>query len=293
MKRETPTKTDRLVDTAFRVMVRLGLWLPYRWRVPLFGWLASRVAAPLAGWDRRVRENLALIAPDLPPEEVRRLERQVPDNFGRSLIEIYSGEEFIERVKDAPLDGPGMPAMEAARAANRPILVVTGHFGNYEAARTAFLNRGYRVGALYNPMQNPLFNDHYVAAMARIGNPVFPRGRRGMAAMLRFLKEGGLLAVVADQRMPHGEPLDFLGKPAWTALSVAEMALKYDALVVPIYAIRKPDGLSFDIRIEAPVPHGEPVEMMQALNDSLSRLVREHMDQWFWIHRRWKRPPGQ
>ncbi|MDE3120851.1 MAG: lauroyl acyltransferase, partial [Paracoccaceae bacterium] len=54
------------------------------------------------------------------------------------------------------------------------------------------------------------------------------------------------------------------------------------------YGIRRPDGLSFDIVIEAPIPHGTPQEMTQALNDSLEALVRRHPEQWFWIHRRWK-----
>ncbi|MCG6903848.1 MAG: lauroyl acyltransferase, partial [Rhodobacter sp.] len=79
--------------------------------------------------------------------------------------------------------------------------------------------------------------------------------------------------------------------PAWTALSAAEMAVKYDALVVPIYGLRHADGIGFDIIVDTPIPHGEPLTMTQAMNDSLARLVRDHMDQWFWIHRRWKTPP--
>ena len=75
---------------------------------------------------------------------------------------------------------------------------------------------------------------------------------------------------------------------ARTALSAAELALKYDALLVPTYAVRRPDGLTFDIIVEPPIPHGSAKAMTQALNDSLETLVRQHMDQWFWVHRRWK-----
>jgi KDO2-lipid IV(A) lauroyltransferase len=91
--------------------------------------------------------------------------------------------------------------------------------------------------------------------------------------------------------MSHGPALPFFGKPAPTALSAAEMALKYDAALVPIYGIRQPDGLSFEIRVEDPIPHTDPETMTRALNASLEALVRDHMDQWFWIHRRWK--PGR
>jgi KDO2-lipid IV(A) lauroyltransferase len=97
-----------------------------------------------------------------------------------------------------------------------------------------------------------------------------------------------MVGMVIDQHMNKGEVMDFFGKPASTALSAAEMALKYKALLVPIYGIRQPDGLSFDIRIEKPIPHTNAVEMTQKLKDSLEALVRDHMGQWMWTHRRWK-----
>jgi KDO2-lipid IV(A) lauroyltransferase len=106
--------------------------------------------------------------------------------------------------------------------------------------------------------------------------------------MVRHLRSGGMLGMLIDQHMGHGAPLTFFGKTALTALSAADLALKYDALLVPTYGIRGPDGLSFTIVVEAPIPAGTPEAMTQALNDSLEALVRRHMDQWFWIHRRWK-----
>jgi KDO2-lipid IV(A) lauroyltransferase len=137
-------------------------------------------------------------------------------------------------------------------------------------------------------MKNPAFNAHYVRAMAQFGSPLFPRGRSGLGGMVRHLKSGGMLGMLIDQAMQHGEMLSFLGKPARTALSAAELALKYDALLVPSYGIRQPDGLSFRIIVEPPIPVTDARRMTQALNDSLSALVRRHPDQWFWIHRRWK-----
>lgn len=279
------------INLVIRAIIGLALALPYRWRVPFMGWIMARVAAPVAGWDKRICNNLTLIFPELPASEVRRLTRKVPDNFGRSLIEIYSGDEFKNRVKDIAFSGDGVADLAQARDEGRPVILITGHFGNYDAPRTALIANGYPVGGLYNPMSNAFFNDRYVAAIGSLGKPVFERSRKGLAEMVRFLKSGGIVGMVADHYMKHGLPLDFLGHPAYTAISGAEMALKYNTLVMPIYGIRQPDGLSFDIRVEAPIPHGDPVAMTQAMNDSLSALVRVHLDQWFWIHRRWKEPP--
>ncbi len=274
-----------------RGSIALALALPYRRRVAFMGWVMARVAAPIAGWDKRVRDNLALIHPEMSEPEVQRLMRRVPDNFGRSLIEIYSGAEFTNHVKDIPFSGAGVDALKEARDQGRPVILITGHFGNYDAPRAALIAQGYPVGGLYNPMSNGYFNDQYVRAISGLGTPVFERSRRGLAEMVRFLKGGGIVGMVADHYMRHGTPLDFLGQPAYTALSAAEMAVKYDALVVPIYGLRHDDGIGFDIIVDAPIPHSDPLAMTQAMNDSLAALVRSHPEQWFWIHRRWKEPP--
>jgi KDO2-lipid IV(A) lauroyltransferase len=287
----TQPSRQRLRNAALRWLIAALLALPYRWRVPLCGWVMAYVIALIAGYDKRVRDNLALILPDLPQAEVKRLMRAVPRNVGRTLIEIYSGAEFVARATAEPLKGEGLAALDEAHAAGHPVILVTGHFGNYDASRAALIARGFRVGALYRPMGDADFNDHYVQAISRIGTPVFPRGRAGLGNMVRFLRSGGMLGLLMDQHMGAGEELQFMGRPAMTALSAADLALKYGALVVPTYAVRRPGGLDFDIIIEQPIPHGTPQAMTQAINDSLDRLVRAHPDQWFWIHRRWKVRP--
>jgi len=280
------------VDRMIRALLAVAMELPYARRVPFMGWVMARIAAPIAGWDRRVRDNLTMILPDLPAAEVKRLSRAVPDNFGRSLIESYSGAEFIARVANLPLQGDGAKALAQAHDEGRPVILVTAHFGNHQVPRAALIARGYRVGGLYMPMSNAYFNDRYVAELTRLGEPLFERSPRGLAQMVKFLKSGGMVGMVADHYMAHGQPIPFLGKPAWTALSAAEMALKYDALLVPIYGRRLPDGLGFDLIVDAPIPHGDPLQMTKMINASLEPLVRAHPEQWFWIHRRWKTPPA-
>lgn len=288
--RETPrgTAAQYLQNRVLRGLIGAARLLPYRVRVPAMGWLASRVIAPLAGWRRRIRANLAHVRPDLPEAEVARLTRAVPDNVGRTLIELYSGAEFVARARAAPVTGPGLPALDAARAAGRPVILVTGHFGNYDAARAALIARGHNMGALYRRMSNPWFNEHYVRTITAIGEPMFEQGRKGMSQMVRHVRGGGVLGILTDLNAYGGARLDYFGKPALTSLVTAELALKYDAALIPVYSIRQPDGLSFEIRLLDEIPHSDPETMTQAVNDGLEALVREHMEQWFWIHRRWK-----
>jgi KDO2-lipid IV(A) lauroyltransferase len=276
-----------LTDCLIRGAIWLMLRLPFDARRKLGAFLMTRVVAPLGGYRARIRENLALIRPDLTSAEIRQMELAVPRSIGRTLAELYSGPDLIARVAREPLQGAGVAALEQAHGTGRPVLLVTGHLGNYDAIRGGLIARGYRVGGLYRPMDNAFFNEHYVAAISRIGTPLFPRGRKGLADMLRFLKSGGMVGVVLDQAMGDGAMLRFFGQPALTSLSPAEMALRYDALILPTYGIRRPDG-GFNMIVEAPIPHTTAEQMTQALNDSLEVQVRAHMDQWLWTHRRWK-----
>lgn len=287
-KKDAGGPGDWLADRAIRGLIGVALKLPYDTRVTFAGWAMRRLVARPAGYLSRAEENLALIWPEMPPARRRRIARAVADNAGRTLIENYSTREFLARMAAIRPTGPGLAALEDARASGRPAILVTGHFGNYEAARAALVARGFSVGGLYRPMSNPFFNTHYVRTMEAFGGPVFAQGRRGTTGFVRHLRSGGLLVLLIDQHNRRGAPLRFMGRTARTALSAADLALRYGADLIPFYATRQPDGLSFAVDLEAPIPHGDPAAMTQALNDSLEARVRVRPEQWFWVHRRWK-----
>ena len=115
--------------------------------------------------------------------------------------------------------------------------------------------------------------------------PGVGRARRDLSVTL---KAGGHLGLLHDQKVAGGALIDFLGQPAQTAVSAAELALRYKAELIAFYATRGADGLSFSIEMEAPVPHTDPISMTTALTRSLEARVRAHPGQWFWIHRRWR-----
>ena len=263
--------------------------LPYRWRIPFAGWLVSAAVAPLIGMRNRVRDNLNLALPHLTKAEKKLIERQVPDNLGRFVAEIFSPAEFTKICRTTPFEGLGVAALKEASARGQGIIAVSGHFGNYDVIRVGLSLNGYSVGGLYRPMNNRAFNNRYVKVIESLAAPIHPRSRLGMVQMLKHLQQGNVLAMLIDQHVDKGEELKFFGLTAYTALSAAQLALKYNALLIPMYANRQPDGLTFRIEIQAPIQHTDPVSMTQALNDSLEAKVRLHLGQWLWTHRRWKK----
>ena len=252
------------------------------------GWIFSRIVGPLSGRAALARRNLAMVFPEMPEAERARIARAVTDNVGRVVMENYATADQMQRALDWHPQGPGWDAAEAARAEGRPILFISGHYGNYQAGRAALNARGYQMGGLYRPLNNPFLNDHYIATIENVGGGAFTRDRRGLAGFVKHLRSGQQGAILIDQYVFGGPIHDFMGHPAPTSPAAAEMALKYDALLIPIYSTRLENGLDFDIELEAPIAHTDPQSMTQALNDSLAARVRAAPEQWFWLHDRWK-----
>ncbi|MGR3509797.1 MAG: lysophospholipid acyltransferase family protein [Sulfitobacter sp.] len=269
-------------------LVRFALMIPYSARLSFVGWMVERVVGPLAGYRKRARQNLAMIWPEMSDDRRDEIADRCLNNVGRSFIENYSPREFPDRMAKNTPTGAGVSALEQAAATGRAVILVTGHYGNYEATRACLVARGFDIGGLYRDMKNPYFNAHYVKTMEAFGGPVFAQGRRGTAGFVRHLKQGGQLVLLFDQHVFGAPQLDFLGEPANTALSAAELALRYDALLIPFYGIRQADGLSFETVLEGPIPHTDALTMTQLLNDSLAARIIADPEQWFWVHRRWR-----
>lgn len=288
--RLTPVVPLTLRDRALLVVVPALLALPFRLRVAAAGWIGKWLIGPLSPQRRRVAAAVRHFLPDLPPSEVARIATEVPGNLARLVVEVLSGPDLRAMAPRVPVDGPGLAALEAARDSGRPAILVTAHFGNYEAMRVALVHRGFRVGGYFKDFKHPEMTRIYLASVEGAGQPLFADTGEGRKGMIRFLRGGGMLGILIDLDRPNGVPLDFLGQPTRTVLSMAEMALKYDALLLPVWGLRTAEAPGFRVQIDAPVPSSDPLTMTQALNDAFSAQVRAHPDQWVWWHRR--RKPG-
>ena len=146
-----------LQNLFLRSLIGLALLLPYSARVRFFGALMRRVIAPVIGYRARALENLALIWPGMDLAKRQAIAAQVADNVGRTLIENYSNKDFMARMAKIVPAGPGMAALMAARATGQAAILVTGHFGNYEAARAALVAQGFAVGGALSRGAQQLF----------------------------------------------------------------------------------------------------------------------------------------
>ncbi|MBI3864461.1 MAG: lysophospholipid acyltransferase family protein [Planctomycetia bacterium] len=195
------------------------------------------------------------------------------------------------------------PDVVRALCSNRPVIVLSGHFGNWELAVSVFGLFGFRMGLVARALDNP-FIDRWVYESRKFTGhrPISKNG--GGGEMVALLERGGSLAMLCDQDAgKSGLFVNFFGRPASSFKSIALLAIEYRALICVGYARRLenetlPGGWPrFELGCEEVV---DPLEFQtadavreitQRYTDALERVVRRAPEQYFWVHRRWKNVP--
>jgi KDO2-lipid IV(A) lauroyltransferase len=243
---------------------------------------------------RRTLEHLAIAFPELDPAARASLGRASFRHFGVMLAEcLWLGERDAAEV-ERRVRIEGWETVDAARAAGRPILIVTGHCGNWELLAAALNVRGLGMSVVARELVEPGLQQSLLALRSRFGTRTIVRGVPGAAReLLQVLRGGGALGLLIDQdTQVEGVFVDFFGRPAWTPVGAAEIALRFDAAVLPTFIERASDGSHRALIAPAlPLPT-DPVSATQAMSATIEAQIRRVPEQWVWMHRRWRRRPA-
>jgi KDO2-lipid IV(A) lauroyltransferase len=264
-----------------------------RWRVfDVRAHALGRAIGAILRWfppaRRRADREIRHVFPDMARKDRSILARNMGRNMGQTLFEIYHSTEFQTRQDKFIPSGPGLDALIAARAAGKGAIIVSGHFGQWEAVRAVLKARGMETGAVYRPQTNRHYQRRLLAGIKANGQPILETGFIGTKALVRHLRSGGFIAILLDEKYAEGERMPFLGRPALTSLAAANLAMKFNIPMVPAYGTRFGDHGEIAVDFEAPIEHTDEVTMTQAFNDSLSARVHGNPEQWYWMLRRWK-----
>lgn len=292
MAKPRPRAVSFLTYLPQAALLGIARALPPRARLAFASAFARALIGVLPKMRGRVESNLKLIFPEMSPAERLRIRSGMADSFGRTMIEVMTRAEFQRRADWTGPEGPGWEALLAARAAGKGALLVSGHFGQWEAVRGALLANGIECGAMIRPVKNPYLNRDYLACVEAGGRPVIGRDGASLRELVRHVRDGGVMAILLDQYTKRGAEIDFLGHPAPSGTMIADLARKFDLPMIPVYGTRQPDGISVHVEFEAPIPPGTAVEMTRGAADSLAARVRANPEQYFWLHRRWVKFPG-
>lgn len=236
---------------------------------------------------RRIERNLDLVRPDMDRAARRRLAAGVGANFARAMLEYATLDRIAADTSRVRVENAD--SLLAAQATGRGAIIVSAHFGQWEAVRLAArAATGRDCAMVYRAYNNPIFDAWIRELLGHAGGPVLAKGLHGTRDLLRHVKDGGMVMILVDQRQTGSPLLPFLGREAETALVAAELAQRFGAALIPARARRAEDGLSFDVRFEPEVPSSDPETMMTAVNARIGEWVDADPEQWLWLHGRWK-----
>ena len=241
------------------------------------------------------RANIARAFPEMPAGEVDALSRAVFAHFGGLTTELLHavGRPVPEIVARVEFPDAGL-AREALRS-GRGVLFLTAHLGNWEYSAIGMAASGVKASVVARPLDNPLLDARLAAFRTGNGNAIIEK-HDAARGMLRVLRGGGVLGVLADQhvRPPDGIPAPFFGRPASTTSALARIVDRTEALVLPAAAIRVAPS-RYRLIVESvldvrtlPAAEREAGPLTARFNAILEDMIRRHPEQWLWLHNRWR-----
>ncbi|WP_439627177.1 lysophospholipid acyltransferase family protein [Gemmata sp.] len=310
MTRERRTAAKHFVTFA---VVRLAVCVVQAVPAAVAMWVADAIAWLLYRYipaRRRVAlENVRIAFPDM---DADRLVLAMYRHFIRAAVEallmprkfhLTNWRSFADLYPGAPL----LPPLHG----NRPALLVTAHFGNWELAGYLLGVVGFKTHAIARVLDNP-YLERYVVRMRKTTGQKIIAKKDDFDRLTAVLRAGGKVATLADQDAgPRGLFVDFFGRPASTHKAVALMAIEFDAVMAVIGVPRvsragraalpgRPgmEGTFYAVEVEDiidPRDYADRPDAVKAITQrytaALERLIRRHPEQYFWLHRRWKHQP--
>ncbi len=247
----------------------------------------------------RSRANIRRSFPDWPEARVDAAARASMQNLIRFVIETMHTPRLIHETNWAErLETGRLGEAIGVLNSGRPVILVTGHLGNFELLGYALATLGYHVDALARPLDNPLVYDWLLGIRERKGMRVITKWD-ATDEMVAVMKSGGALAFIADQNA--GEKhlfVPFMGRLASAYKSIALLAQRFEAAVVCGYAMRRGEQFKYEVGTtdviypEDWADQRDPLYYITArYTRALELAVRMQPDQYWWMHRRWKSRP--
>ena len=257
--RESPTCDDVSMSTALglRLLARLSRFLPRNW-LYAFAEALAYLAMPLLERRRiRIRNNLQRIHPEHSPAELNRDVTCVFAETARYYVDLAILPSISpQRILNHHLHVSGLDELLDVHRAGRGVVLTTAHISNPEVAVKALAALDIPAVALVEKLDDPRHLEAVNASRAAIGVEFLTATQTGIASALRTLRAGGVVCVLWDRdRQGGGTCVPFFGRQARFPVGAIDLALRADADVLPLYAVRRPgpDRLQFDVTFLPPL----------------------------------------
>ena len=230
-------------------------------------------------------------------KEIRRIARRMFAHFATVGVDTIRIPMFIENGMDQYIRAENMHYFEEAFRRGRGMILLTAHFGNWELMGAWLTWKGYPLRVVGKSLANARLNQLVVETRNQSGYINISRGTE-TREIIKALRQGYPLGMLMDQdTRVKGVWVDFFGRKANTPVGPVLLARKFDIPIIPVFMHLEPD-LTYQIECFAPIELSDTGDRDADLaadvgkcNEIYEKVIRQHPEQWVWMHRRWKRQP--
>lgn len=276
----------------FSIIYIIGLMTPFKVGSAIGGRLAKYIG-PLLPINRTAHTNLKRVFPDLTPQAMQKLIKQMWETLGRTIFE-YPRQPTIDPFgPNSPYEIRGIEHLDQMIQDKKPGFLFTAHMGHWGIGNYVAVKRGLKLAHVSRYVNNPLLRNCITFVQERVVQKLIPKGKEGVRNIVSFLREGGHVSMMLDQKLNTGIAVPFFGYDAMTAPAIAKLALRFNCPILPVQ-VERLEGIKCRITFHPPleVPSQGTEEeiiyqLMLQVNQHIEQWIRQAPGQWFWLHKRW------
>jgi len=253
----------------------------------IFAFLFKRLG-PLFKSKSIIEKNLTNFNSNLTNEQRENIISSMWENYGITFIEYIFLSLFKEKNDLVEVTRPDILNKISS---NKPVIFVSGHFSNFELMSMEITKRKVKLATIYRPLNNFFLNPLMENIRKKyVCKNQIKKGIGGVKESIQYIKAGYSIALMIDQRVSEGERLNFFNQPALTTTLPAQLALKFELPIIPVFIERRENG-TYKIEFYDEITSKNfknKIELTQKLNSILEEMIKKNPNEWIWTHNRWK-----
>jgi len=260
------------------------------------GEIIGKYFGPLFRKKTIAKKNILIAFPDLNEESINEMIDRMWKNIGRIFGEYIHISKFsITDERKKKIVFANKNNIEILKKNNKPLVFFSGHFANFELMAKCLQELGFNIGAIYRPLNNIFLNPIMEFIRKKYICPIqIEKGSNGTKKLIKHISNNNPLALMVDQRLSSSIRVPFFDQPATTTITPAQLAIKYDALLVPVF-LKRLEKTNFEFFIEEPLITNRTNDydkdifnITQIMNIKIEEFIKRDSAHWLWSHDRWK-----
>jgi KDO2-lipid IV(A) lauroyltransferase len=248
---------------------------------------------PFVKSEHTINNNLEKFLGPLNDNIKKDIKYKMWKNYGKTFVEYLYLKKF--RNMNSHIEIKGEQILDKIQKNNKSVIFVSGHFANFELMSMELTKRNINLATIYRPLNNFFLNPfmEYLRKKYICKNQI-KKGLMGVKVAIEYIKKDFSIALMIDQRVGEGKRLPLFEHMALTTTLPAQMALKFNLDIVPIYIARKENDC-FVMEIYEPLEilnnddaETNKLNLSIKLNKTLEEMISRDPGQWIWTHNRWK-----